>query len=79
MPISRKKRGKSNKDVYEKAEDLPEGKKKVYDSILEDFDKQGKIEYILDIFSLCFLFPSDFHSSRNSYNSYEKYSLIYPF
>ena len=64
MPISRKKRGKSNKDVYEKAEDLPEGKKKVYDSILEDFDKQGKIEYILDIFSLCFLFPSDFHSSR---------------
>ena len=64
MPISRKKRGKSNKDVYEKAEDLPEGKKKVYDSILEDFDKQGKIEYILDIFSLCFLFLSDFHSSR---------------
>ena len=45
MAISRKKRGKSNKDVYEKAEDLPEGKKKMYDSILEDFDKQGKIEY----------------------------------
>jgi len=48
MPISRKKRGKSNKDVYEKAEDLPEGKKKVYDSILEDFDKQvaARVEQI---------------------------------
>ena len=45
MAITRKKRGKSIKDVYEKAEDLPEGKKKMYDSILEDFDKQGKIEY----------------------------------
>ena len=44
MAITRKKRGKSNKDVYEKAEDLPEGKKKMYNSILEDFDKQGKIQ-----------------------------------
>ena len=25
-------------------EDLPEGKKKMYNSILEDFDKQGKIK-----------------------------------
>ena len=37
-----KKKATSNKDVYEKAEDLPEGRKKLYDSILEDFDKQGK-------------------------------------
>ena len=44
MAITRKKRGKSIKDVYEKAEDLPEGKKKMYNSILEDFDKQGKIQ-----------------------------------
>ena len=44
MAITRKKRGKSNKDVYEKAEDLPAGKKKMYNSILEDFDKQGKIK-----------------------------------
>ena len=36
-----KKKAKSNKDVYEKAEDLPEGHKKRYDSILEDIDKQG--------------------------------------
>ena len=43
MAISRKKRVNSNKDVYEKAEDLPEAKKKMYVSILEDFDKQGKI------------------------------------
>jgi len=35
-----KKKGKSNQNVYEKAEDLPEGRKKLYDSILEDFDKQ---------------------------------------
>jgi len=35
-----KKKGKANQDVYEKAEDLPEGRKKLYDSILEDFDKQ---------------------------------------
>ena len=39
-----KKKVKSNKDVYEKAEDLPEGRKKIYNSILEDFDKQGKIK-----------------------------------
>ena len=44
MAITRKKRGKSIKDVYEKAEDLPESKKKMYNSILEDFDKQGKIQ-----------------------------------
>ena len=37
-----KKKATSNKDVYEKAEDLPEGRKKTYDSILEDFDKQGE-------------------------------------
>ena len=36
-----KKKGKSAQNVYEKAEDLPEGRKKIYDSILEDFDKQG--------------------------------------
>ena len=36
-----KKKGKISKDVYEKAEDLPENRKKIYDSILEDFDKQG--------------------------------------
>ena len=44
-----KKKTKSNKnDVYEKAEDLPESKKKIYDSILEDFDKQveARIEQI---------------------------------
>jgi len=35
-----KKKGKSTQNVYEKAEDLPEGRKKLYDSILEDFDKQ---------------------------------------
>jgi len=35
-----KKKGKSNENVYEKAEDLPEGRKKLYDSILEDIDKQ---------------------------------------
>ena len=69
MPISRKKRGKSNKDVYEKAEDLPEGKKKVYDSILEDFDKQGKIENILHRYIFIMLLISLRFSflSRNSY------------
>jgi len=43
-----KKKATSNKDVYEKAEDLPEGRKKIYDSILEDFDKQvdARIEQI---------------------------------
>ena len=49
-----KKKATSNKDVYEKAEDLPEGRKKTYDSILEDFDKQGENKkklLILDIFS----------------------------
>ena len=34
------KKKTSNEDVYEKA-DLPESRKKIYDSILEDFDKQG--------------------------------------
>jgi len=43
-----KRKATSNKDVYEKAEDLPEGRKKTYDSILEDFDKQveARIEQI---------------------------------
>jgi len=43
-----KKKGKSAQNVYEKAEDLPEGRKKIYDSILEDFDKQveARIEQI---------------------------------
>jgi hypothetical protein len=43
MPTTRKKRANSSKDknVYEKVEDLPEGRKKIYESILEDFDKQG--------------------------------------
>merc|ERR1711962_757018 len=43
-----KRKATSNKDVYEKAEDLPEGRKKLYDSILEDFDKQveARIEQI---------------------------------
>ena len=36
-----KQKAKSNKDVYEKLEDLPEGRQKNYFSILEDFDKQG--------------------------------------
>ena len=37
-----KKRGKTNKDVYEKVEDLPESRKERLDSILEDFDKEGE-------------------------------------
>merc|ERR1711931_225607 len=43
-----KRKATSNKDVYEKADDLPEGRKKLYDSILEDFDKQveARIEQI---------------------------------
>jgi len=47
LRMPRKKAPKS-KDVYEKAEDLPESKKKIYDSILEDFDKQveARIEQI---------------------------------
>lgn len=46
MPPKRK--GKVNENVYEKADDLPEGRKKLYDSILEDFDKQveARIEQI---------------------------------
>ena len=32
----------ASENLYEKAEDLPEGRKKIYDSILEDFDKQGE-------------------------------------
>ena len=36
-----KQKAKSNKDVYEKVEDLPEVRQKNYFSILEDFDKQG--------------------------------------
>ena len=40
MPPKRK--GKVDENVYEKADDLPEGRKKLYDSILEDFDKQGR-------------------------------------
>ena len=35
-----KKNVSTAKNVYEKAEDLPEGRKKIYDSILEDLDKQ---------------------------------------
>lgn len=35
-----KQKAKSNKDVYEKVEDLPEVRQKNYFSILEDFDKQ---------------------------------------
>ena len=41
MAKAKKRVISNNKDVYEKAEDLPEGKKKAYDSILEDFDRQG--------------------------------------
>lgn len=43
-----KKRGKTNKDVYEKVEDLPESRKERLDSILEDFDKEvaARIEQI---------------------------------
>jgi uncharacterized protein (DUF302 family) len=37
-----KQKARSNKDVYEKVEDLPEVRQKNYFSILEDFDKQGK-------------------------------------
>ena len=43
MAKAKKRVISNNKDVYEKAEDLPEGKKKAYDSILEDFDRQGNI------------------------------------
>ncbi len=43
MPVTRgKKKQPPKTDVYEKVEDLPEGRKKIYDSILEDFDKQSK-------------------------------------
>jgi len=43
-----KKNDSTAKNVYEKAEDLPEGRKKIYDSILEDLDKQveARIEQI---------------------------------
>ena len=43
-----KKNVSTAKNVYEKAEDLPEGHKKIYDSILEDLDKQveARIEQI---------------------------------
>ena len=41
MPVTRKKKQPPKEDVYEKAEDLPEIRKKIYDSILEDFDKQS--------------------------------------
>jgi len=43
-----KKNVNTAKNVYEKAEDLPEGRKKIYDSILEDLDKQveARIEQI---------------------------------
>ena len=43
-----KKNVSTAKNVYEKAEDLPEGRKKIYDSILEDLDKQveARIEQI---------------------------------
>lgn len=41
MPNSRRKRAAvSDENVYKKAEDLPEGRRKEYDTILEDFDKQ---------------------------------------
>ena len=49
-----KKRGKTNKDVYEKVEDLPESRKERLDSILEDFDKEG--EQILDILDADFIY-----------------------
>ena len=62
MAKTRKKLGKSNKDVYEKAEDLPEGKKKMYNSIREDFDKQGKMQISSD-FSL---FCCEFNQVRQS-------------
>ena len=46
--IMPKKNVSTAKNVYEKAEDLPEGRKKIYDSILEDLDKQveARIEQI---------------------------------
>ena len=37
--MARKKTTKSS-SLYEKAEDLPDNRKKKYDSILQDFDKQ---------------------------------------
>lgn len=43
-----KKNAKTSKNLYEKAEDLPENRKKIYHSILEDLDKQveARIEQI---------------------------------
>ena len=39
--VKTRKPAKSAKDVYQKVDDLPEVKKKAYNSILEDFDRQG--------------------------------------
>ena len=41
MAVSKKKKQSAKQDVYEKAEDLPEDKRKIYASIMEDFDKQS--------------------------------------
>jgi len=38
--VKTRKPAKSAKDVYQKVDDLPEVKKKAYNSILEDFDRQ---------------------------------------
>ena len=73
MAKAKKRVISNNKDVYEKAEDLPEGKKKAYDSILEDFDRQGNILQCrlltnLNIFSIdsnLFHFQSLLESSRS--------------
>lgn len=46
-----KKKVSSNKDVFEKADDLPECRKKIYDTILEDFDKQGKVSELHSYFA----------------------------
>lgn len=42
------KAASTSQNLYEKVEDLPEGRKKLYNSILEDFDKQvnARIEQI---------------------------------
>lgn len=48
MPIKTKAAASTSQNLYEKLEDLPEIRKKLYNSILEDFDKQvnARIEQI---------------------------------
>jgi hypothetical protein len=81
MPITRKQMAKSNMNVYEKADELPDERKKIYESILEDFDKQGfflqnctffRLQTLLRCFLLFWLVISRIEQIYSSVNALQK-------